>query len=291
MPSGIEIGQGLISGIFTGAIFACLSVGFSLTWGITKVLNVSHATFVLLGSYCAYWLLTYLNLDPVISVVVTLPLFFVIGMAFYQYVIKATVKTARDITLSSTVLTFGIAMVIENLLLYFVKGDVRLINTSYTGQSWFLGGVAFPLSQMVSFVIAAATIAGIYFFLHYTHTGKQVVAVWQNTEGAMLSGINIGNVNRITYGLAFASAATGGLCMALTYAFYPTIHLSWLIFIFLVVIFGGVGSILGCAVSGLIIGLVQSLGGTFFSFSWMNFIMFVLLIVILLVRPSGLMQR
>jgi len=290
MPTEVEIGQAIISGLLLGGAYAVLSTGFSLIWGVTKVINLAHAAFALIGSYISFWLLRYLGVEPVLSLVIVIPLLFLCGLAMHG-IIKQTAKRAREITRASLVMTFGLLIVIENILLITCKADPRLITTSYSGKALFLSKVALPISGLISLALAAVTIAALYLFLHHTYTGKAVRAVWQDKEGAMLSGIDISRVTAITYGVALGSAGVGGLCMGLIYVIDPSIHLSWLIFIFLVTVVGGVGSIIGAAISGLLMGLVMGLTGVFLPYAWVNLVLFILLIILLLVRPQGLFQR
>jgi amino acid/amide ABC transporter membrane protein 1, HAAT family (TC 3.A.1.4.-) len=291
MVTGAEFAQAIVSGLFIGAAYAVLGVGFSLIWGVTKVINLSHCAFALIAAYIAYWLLVLHGIDPILSLVITIPLLFLLGIALHQGFIKKTAKGTKDITSASMILTFGIIVIIENVLTYFCKADPRLLTTSYSGASFFLGDVAFPITNLISFALAAVTIAAIYLFLHRTYTGKAVQAVWQEREGAMLSGIDVDRVTAITYGLALASAAVGGTGMVLMYSITPTVDFTWLIFVFLVTIVGGLGSVIGTAAGGLIIGLVIGLCSAFIPLSLVNLVLFIMLIIVLLVKPRGLFQR
>ena len=147
------------------------------------------------------------------------------------------------------------------------------------------------MTSILSLGISLLTIGTVFFFLNRTYTGKAVRAVWQEPEGAMLSGINIDSVTAVTYGISLATAGIGGLCMFLMYSITPHISFSWMIFVFLISILGGLGSILGTAAGGLIVGFILSFGSVFIPFAWINLVLFILLIVVLLVKPSVLFQR
>ncbi len=291
MITWFEFAQAIVSGLFIGMAYAVLGVGFSLTWGVTKVINLSHCVFALVGAYIAYWLLHLYGVDPLVSLLVIVPVLFLLGLAMHHIVIKPTAKRTKDITSASMVLTFGLILILENLLLVFCKADPRVVTTSYTARSLFVGDVAFPMSSLISFGLAVVTIGAMYFFLHQTYTGKAVRAVWQDREGAMLSGINVDQVTAITYGVALATAGVGGVCMVLMYSISPTIGFSWLVFVFLLAILGGVGSVIGAAVGGLIVGLTIGICSALLPLSWVNLVLFVMLIVVLLVKPAGLFQR
>jgi branched-chain amino acid transport system permease protein len=147
-----------------------------------------------------------------------------------------------------------------------------------------------PIPQAIGFSLAAAGISFLYLFLNHTHTGKAVQATWQDQEGAALMGINLHRVSQIAFGLAIAAAGMGGVSMAMMYTFDPPVHNLWLIYMFLVVIVGGVGSILGTALAGLLLGVITGLGMAFLPYQWINVITFGLLVLTLLIRPQGLFK-
>ncbi len=284
---GILVLQSIISGLMIGAIYGLLGVGFSLVWGAMKVINIAHAAFAVLGAYLAYFLLKMFGLDPVCGSLVILPFLFFGGMIVYRVLIYPVTR-ARDIVVSSMVLTFGCAIVIENLISLIGSPDPRVFTTRYTGKAFFLGPFAFQWSHTFGALMAFAGIIALYIFLKKTHTGKALRASWQQPEAAQLYGINLKRISMIAFGLAVASAGLGGIAMGFVYSFDPHTHNLWLIYIFLVVILGGVGNILGTAIAGLLIGLLNGLSLAFLPYQWVNVLTFGILILILLIRPSGL---
>lgn len=290
MFNPIVIIQSAISGLLMGGIFALLGVGFSLSWGVMRVINIAHAAFGILGAYIAYWGLTLYGIDPILSLGVSLPLLFVTGLIIHRFLIQPITR-ARDIVVASMILTFGLAILLENLMLFAWSPDERLITTSYSSRSIFLGEIIIKISNLIGFILSIIGIGAIYLFLYHTHIGKAVRATWQEPEGAALQGINLRRVSMVAFGLAIASAGGGGVAMAYMYSFNPPAHNLWLIFLFLVVIVGGVGSVIGSAVAGLIIGLITGLSGVFFPYQWVNVFLFGLLMGILLIKPEGLFKR
>lgn len=289
MLNTVLILQSIVSGLLMGGIFALLGVGFSLTWGVMKVINIAHAAFGIFGAYLAYWGMTLYGVDPVVSLLLTTPFLFAAGIVIYRLLIQPITR-ARDVVVASMILTFGLAIVLENIMLFAWSPDERLITTGYSTKALFIGDIIIKVSSLVGFLLSLLGIAAIYFFLHHTHTGKAVRATWQEPEGAALQGINLQRVSMITFGLAIASAGAGGVTMAYLYSFNPPAHNVWLIFLFLVVILGGVGSVLGSAAAGLIIGLIIGLCSAFFPQEWINVLLFALLMVILLIKPQGLFR-
>ena len=254
-----------------------------------KVLNLSHTVFAVLAAYIAYWLLVGARIDPLVSLLIVVPLFFLLGIAVYRLLL-APLSRAGDIPLASTVLTFGLAIVVENSMAYAWKPDARLLKTPYLGASIPLGDLPVPLGPLLGFILSIVAIGLIYYFLHNTYTGKAVQATWQEPEGAALVGISLGRVSTITFGLAMASAGVAGIALGFLYTFYPTVHYIWMLFVFLVAILGGVGSMMGALAGGLVIGMIFGLSAAFIPFVWVNAVLFALLLVILLVRPTGLFR-
>ncbi len=290
MFNPVVIIQSIVSGLLMGGVFGLLGVGFSLSWGVMKVINIAHAAFGILAAYIAYWGLTLYGIDPLFSLGLSLPLLFLSGLLIYRFLIEPITR-AKDIVIASMILTFGLAIVLENAMLFAWSPDERLITTAYSSRAIFVGDIIVKVASLIGFVLSGLGIGAIYFFLYHTHTGKAVRATWQEPEGAALQGINLKKVSMIAFGLAIASAGTGGIAMAYMYSFNPPVHNLWLVFLFLVVIVGGVGSVVGSAVGGLIIGLVTGLSGAFLPFQWINVFLFGLLMGILLIKPEGLFKR
>ncbi|MBC7253733.1 MAG: branched-chain amino acid ABC transporter permease [Actinobacteria bacterium] len=291
MPTSFEIFQALASGLLLGGVYAILGVGFGLCWGVMKVINLSHSTFALLAVYIAYWMNVSLKIDPLVSLFVSTPLFFVCGIVIYRLLIGPLAKRAEELVAASMVLTFGLAILMENAMQWAWKPDPRVLNVSYTGKAFFISRVSIPYTAVIGFAIALVTTSCIYLFLKKTYLGMAVRAVWQNKEGAALCGVNIDRVSSITFGISLATAAAAGVCLSLIFSFNPSSHLGWLIYIFLVVIFGGVGSIPGVLLAGLLIGLITNISAVFIPNAWVNMILFGILATVLLLRPTGLLGQ
>jgi len=279
--------ESIISGLLLGGIYALLSVGFGLTWGTMKVLNISHAVFAVLGAFLAYWFFVKAGIDPILSLPFLVVLLFLAGAVVYRLVVRSVTK-AKDVIMASMVATFGVAIVVENVMSFFWRPDPRILKPSYAASSIFVGEMAISKGPLIGFSMAILAIALLYWFLHHTYTGKGVQATWQNPMGAALVGINPEHVSLITFGLSIASAGAAGVAMALIYAFYPSLQSVWTMFVFMVTIVGGVGSVIGTALAGLLIGFIIGVCAAFLPFVWVNVLLFALLLIILLFRPQGL---
>jgi branched-chain amino acid transport system permease protein len=279
--------ESIISGILLGSIYALLSVGFGLTWGTMKVLNISHAVFAVLGAFIAYWLFVKAKIDPILSLPLLAAVMFLTGAIVYKLVIRPVTK-AKDVIMASMVATFGVATVVENLMSFFWRPDPRVLKPAYTNNALFVGEVAISEGPLVGFAMSICAIGLLYWFLHHTYTGKGVRATWQNQTGAALVGINPERVSLITFGLSIASAGAAGVAMAMIYAFYPSVQSVWTLFVFLVTIVGGVGSVIGTGLAGLLIGFIIGICAAFLPFVWVNVLLFTLLLIVLLFKPEGL---
>ena len=287
--STILLVQSLIGGIMMGSVYALLGVGFSLTWGVMKVINISHAAFGLLAAYLAYTLLNWWGIDPILSVAITAPLLFFAACLIFRFLILPITR-AKEVIVPSMILTFGIAIILENVMLLLWTPDPRLITTWYTSKVLILGPFYVQYAPLAGFLMAVAGVMFIHLFLKKTFTGKAVRAAWQQPEASQLYGVNLKRISMITFGLAVSSAGAGGVGLSLLYSFEPHAHNLWLIYLFLVVIVGGVGNVLGAAAAGLLIGLITGLSLAFLPYQWVNLLTFGLLMIILLVRPEGLFQ-
>ncbi len=279
--------ESIISGLMLGGIYALLSVGFGLTWGTMKVLNIAHAVFAVLGAYVSYWLFVKAKVDPILSLPLLVVVLYLVGALVYRLVIRP-IQNARDVIMASMVATFGLAIVLENAMSFFWRPDPRILKPPYAGSSIFVGEMAISQGPLIGFAMAIAAIALLYLFLHHTYIGKGVQATWQNPTGAALVGIHPGHVSLITFALSIASAGLSGVAMAMIYAFYPSVQAVWTMFVFLVTIVGGVGSVIGTGLAGLLIGLIIGLCAAFLPFVWVNVLLFALLLAILLFKPEGL---
>lgn len=286
-----QLVQAVTTGLLVGLSYAVLGVGFSLTWGATGVINASHTMVAVIGAYVGYFSLTRFGVDPVLSLVVILPVFFIAGWGFFEGLIRPLKRRVRMVGMSSVVLTLGVALVLESLTKMAATANPRLLQTAYTSKSFALGPARVGGGPAVAAAISLVVIALLVVFRQRSYLGRAMRALEQEPEGAALTGINVRATSGIATGIGFATAGAAGVALSMIYAFSPPSFLSWLVFTFLVVILGGVGTILGVTLAGLFAGLAVSLSSLVIPFIWTNLVLFVLLILVLLVRPTGLLRR
>ena len=281
--------QAILNGIFLGGILASLAVGFSILWRVMGVVNVAHAAFCLLSAYLIFFLVSSYGIDPLICLLIVLPLFFGIGVGLYWILIRRL--PAKDITSASPVLGVGMMIIIQNLIHgRWSASEITLRGVPYLRATVNWEGLIFSGAHCIGFALSLMALAMVYVLLHRTMLGKAIRAIWQDKEGALLYGINFDHVSAITSGLSLALGAVGGLCLAFIYSFYPTIYFDWLFFMFLIPIIGGVGSLKGVFAGGIIVGLVMSLTPFVVPFEWLTVVIFAALIAVLLWRPAGLFR-
>jgi branched-chain amino acid transport system permease protein len=286
-----ELVQALTTGVLVGLSYAVLGVGFSLTWGATGVINAAHTMVAVIGAYLGYQALAWWGVDPVLALVGILPLFFFAGWGFFELLIRPLKQRVRVVGLASVVLTLGTALVLESLTTLAFSANPRLVRTDYTSISFAVGPARVSGGAAVAGVISLVVIGLLYWYRQSTYMGRALRALEQDPEGAALTGIDVRRASAVAMGVAFATAGAAGVALSLIYTFSPNTFLSWLVFTFLVVILGGVGTVLGVTLAGLIAGLVVTLSSLVIPFAWANLVLFVVLILVLLFRPTGLMRR
>jgi branched-chain amino acid transport system permease protein len=283
-----QLSQVIISGIFLGGIYALAAIGFGLLWGITRVINAAHVMLAVTVSYIALTLFTGFSLDPIISCLLLTPPMFAVGMVLHKLVIRPLERGGGVLELSTLLAFLGLTISIENVISIIYGTDMRAISPAYSNLSIALGEISFSFTRLLGFVAVIILFAVIVSFLHKTYLGKAVRATGQDRETAMLMGINVGYVSMITMGIAIATTAIAGGILSIIYSFWPGSHIIWLVKAFLVVVLGGVGSIRGILVASILLGLAEAIIGLFLPIMWVLIFAYALLIVILLIRPSGL---
>lgn len=280
----------IFAGLFVGLAFAVLAVGFTLMWGAIDVINVSHAAFGILGAYLGYYANTRFGVDPLLALIGIVPLFFAIGYAFYAILVQRLIAQTDEVAFASLVLTLGLMFALENSMVSLFSADPRLTKTPYTAVTYYFVGTPIPGGRLVGGVLAVATLVGVYLFLTRTYTGRAVRAVSENPEGAALCGIDRHRVSGITAGISFATAGIGGVALSLFYSFDPSTQLSWLVNVFLVTVFGGIGSVVGSGIAGVFTGFVTEFSALVLPYEIVDMVLFGILFAILLIRPEGLIQ-
>jgi branched-chain amino acid transport system permease protein len=282
------LGSPLIMGILLGGLYAVIALGLSLVFGVMRLINVAHGDLVVFGSYFAYLIVTLTGIDPVLSLGAGIPLLFLVGFATQKFLMARAFKQSMEAPL---IIAFGISLVLENVYQIIFSPMSRGISTSYSMKSFIFGGIYIPIVYVLNFVVALFVMVGLHAFLKRTYLGQAIVAASQDAMAAQLMGINTPRIFAFTFGISGATAAVAGVFLGLTFPFTPVSGISFLIIAFGVVILGGLGSVLGTFIGGIILGLAQTLGAHLFGSAAQMLILDIMVLAVLAVRPQGLFGR
>lgn len=278
----------IVMGFLLGGLYALIALGLSLVFGVMRLINLAHGDLVVLGSYIAYAFMTLLGLDPIASLVLCIPVMFALGFGIQKYLMGRAFGISAEAPL---IIAFGISLIIQNANQIIWTPLSRGLTTSYSLMSFTIGQRQFPLSYLLNFIAGMIVMLALREFLTRTYLGRAITAASQDKRAAQLMGINTKRVYGYAFAIAMISAAIAGVFLGMTFPFTPTSGISFLTIAFGTVIIGGLGSLLGTFIGGIILGIVQTLGGYFFGAATQMLIVYVIILVILVIRPQGLFGR
>ena len=280
--------QLIINGLLLGGIYALLSIGLTLIFGVLEVINFAHGEFLMISMYMTYWLFQAYGVDPYLSLVIIIPVFFLFGLFIQRLIIRPLLN---DPPLNQIFATIGLGLVFQNLALLFFKADFRAVKPSYSNANILLGELIVSLPRLIAFFVAIGIIAALFLFLKKTFTGKAIRAVAQQRRAAMLMGINVYRTYGIAFGLGIACVGAAGAVLMPLFFVFPTVGSLFVLIAFVVVILGGYNSLTGTLFAGLIIGVIEGFSGFFISPHLKEVVYFIMFIFILIFKPTGLMGR
>jgi branched-chain amino acid transport system permease protein len=278
--------QAVILGILTGGVYALMASGQTLIFGIMKIVNLAQGALVVLGAYLTYTLFTTFGLDPFLSIVITTPLLFLVGVVVQRVLIRPL--HGSDVAELSLLVTFAVALAIEGALSFAYGSSLTNVQPAYANSSWTVFGFQVSVVRFVAFVLSLVLLAALYFILQRTKFGRSVRATVQNPASAELLGVNASRVSAIGFGLGAATAAAAGSVFGMLNAFNPGSHYDLISRLLTVVVLGGLGSIGGSVIAALVMGVASSIVSAEAAPIWGDFTFFVVLLLVLLLRPRGL---
>jgi len=278
------LGQVVISGILSGALYAMVALGLALIFGVMRIINVAHGPLLMLGAYATFFLYSALGINPYLTVPVSMLVLFAVGVLLERTLVFRVVDAPE---LSSLLLTFGISIALVNLAQLLFTSDLRSVE--YLTGSWVVGPLALSKARVVAFTVASALTGLSFLFLQRTRLGKAIRATSQNREVAMVCGIDVQRIHLVTFGLSAALAGAGGALIAVIIAIQPEMGQIWTFKSFLVIVLGGAGNYPGALLGGILLGLIEQLASLFLTTQLSEVVAYVLLVLILLVRPQGLL--
>ena len=280
--------QSLLSGILIGGAYALIGVGLTIIFGVMRIINFAHGDLVMLGMYASYFLFTLGNVDPFVSIVFVFPLLFLFGAILQKTVIN---KVLNALPQNQILLTIGIGLILSNTMMLLFTSDYRIISTTYSSGSFRLGEISVSTPLLLSFVITAAVTAALYWFLLKTDTGQAIRATAQDRDAAQLMGVNVRRMSVLATGIGAGLAAVAGSLISPTYYIFPQVGQPFTLKAFVIVVLGGMGSVMGATVGGILIGATESLAGAYISSGLKDLVVYVLFLLILLFKPAGLFGK
>ena len=288
-----DLATPVLMGILLGGLYVLIALGLSMVFGVMRLINVAHGDLVILASYFAFFAMSgeimrhkfAFGTDPLLSLIVIVPIMFGIGYAIQKFLMSRAFETSMEAPL---LIAFGLSLVIQNTCQKFWTPLSRRLITPYALESISLGPVTLPQMYFLDFIAAVVVVLLLREFLSRTYLGKAINASSQNKRAAHLMGVNTDRVYGFAFGIAMATATIAGVFLGLTFPFTPTSGVSFLIIAFGVVIIGGLGSMLGTFVGGMILGLARTLGGYFLDPAAQTLILYLLVLIVLAARPQGL---
>lgn len=277
-----------IQGILLGGLYATTALGLSLVFGVIKMVNLAHGELIVLGAYLTSLLVAVIAGDPLL---LAIPAAIVLGALAYpvqRYVLNPLLLHSTEAPITAT---FGIAVVVQTLLLIGFSADPRTLNAPYAAHRIEIGSIGIRTTLLIATAIGVALVIGLDLMLRRTRFGKQVRAAALDPDAAAFVGINLKHTYAMVFAIAAAVAAIGGALVALTFSVDPVSGTSWLLRAFTVVVIGGLGSVRGTLVGGIIVGVVETFAASIFGAQYRDVVVFGVLVVVLLVRPQGLFAR
>ena len=278
--------QAVIFGVLIGGVYALMASGVTLVFGIMRVINVAQGAMVILGAYLSYSLFTVLGLDPFLSILLIGPAMFALGYLIHRVFIRSLRPESGEEM--SLLVTWATALAVEGVLSVVYTTNYRSTITGYAQRSWLVAGYHVPEVRVFAFLLSAVILAGLYLLLWRTRFGRSVRAIVQNPTSAKLLGVNADRVSAIGFAVGISTAAAAGAVFGIIYPFNPGSHYDLISRLLSIVVLGGLGSLGGAVVAAMILGITESVVAVVFAPVWAPFVFFIVLIVVLLVRPQGL---
>jgi len=280
-----QLVQIIILGLLLGGVYALMASGLTLIFGVMHIINVAQGAFLVLAALITWELWKTTGIDPLVTMIVTTPLMFVGGYVVY----KLLLERLRDSSPSMTVLlTFGLALVIEGGMGVVTRNVFRSVTPSYFNSSYNIGPLFLPKPQVYGCLAALAVLGLLYFALTHTWMGRAIRASSQNLDAAQLVGVSATSVAALTFALGASTAGVGGSILSVLFAFFPASHYLWISRLLGIIVLGGMGSLPGAFVGAILLGIAETVTASYISLRWATVVFYLVIMVVLLVRPQGL---
>ncbi len=277
--------QTLIVGVLVGGVYALMSSGLTLIFGVMRVINVAHGVFLILAAYITYLLFQNYGLDPIVSILITMPLLFGLGW-FIQRFILSRIENPEH---TSVLVTFALAIMLEGILGSIFQTTYRSVKPEYSTAALTLATYRFPVTRLMAFGVSLLVIFLLYILLQRSSLGRAIRATIQDRRAAQLVGINVSRVSAFTFAIGVATAAAGGSLLSMIYSFNPSSQTDWIARTLSIIVLGGMGSLPGALLAALILGVMEQMTAITITLYWSPIVFYLFLFFTLILRPQGLM--
>ncbi|MBW1981471.1 MAG: branched-chain amino acid ABC transporter permease [Deltaproteobacteria bacterium] len=279
--------QIIVNGILKGGLYALMAIGMALIWGVMDIINIAHGSFIMLGAFTTYWCFSLLGIDPFLSLIASMLVLFLLGYLVQKYLINFVIRASAFITL---ILAFGIEIFINNLALVAWTADVRKVKVSYGAANFSFGSyLTIPTVRLLAFLLVIIISIVLFVILNRTNLGRSIRATSQDLEAARLVGVDVARTYAVTFGIGVAAAGAAGTLWSILFPISPMMGGILTLKSFVVVIIGGLGSMMGPLIGGLTLGVTEALGTNWFGSTYENLISFTILVLVLIIRPRGIL--
>jgi branched-chain amino acid transport system permease protein len=282
------ITQLLVSGIMLGGIYALMSIGLTLIFGVLRIVNFAHGEFLMLAMYLAWTIVSLLGVSAYAAAIIVIPLLFAFGALVYILVVRTAVGKPHLIVVFATM---GLSIAMQNLALLLMSADLRDVPPLFAGAPIRIGPLYLRVELVLGFLISVGISLALMIFIKRSYFGKAIRATVQDRDAAMLMGINVPRLFLLTFAGGSALVGLAGCIMLPLYSVFPTVGLNFVLIAFVVVVLGGMGSIEGALLGGIFIGLIQSLSGYYIAPAYGQLFYFVVFLLVMLLRPNGLLGQ
>jgi len=280
--------QSAASGILIGGVYALVGIGLTIIYGVMRVINFAHGELLMIGMYFTWIIFTVFGVDPFLSILITIPGMFLFGALLQKVLINRVLNALPQ---NQILLTIGLGLVLSNLVMLIYTSDYKIITTGYSSSTLSLAGLRLSTPLVISLVITSAITTVLYLFLLKTDTGQAIRATAQDRDAAQLMGINVKRMSVLAFGIGTALAGTAGALVSPTYYIFPQVGGAFTLKAFVIVVLGGMGSVVGATLGGIIIGITESLAAVYISSGMKEVFVYALFLLVLLFKPSGLLGR
>ena len=281
--------QATVNGMLIGSLYSVIAMGLTIIFGVMRVINMAHGELIMLGMYLAFWGFTLIGAGPAASLLLALPLFLLAGAGIYAGVVERVERRAGE--MGTLLVTAGLSYVLANTAQLVWRADYRALPSFMTTRSYFIHGIALNHSLLAAFIAAAMLSAATYLFLIYTDAGRAIRATAQDRQAAALMGVRIRRTNITAFALGTALAGMAGVLLTPVFYVYPYVGRVFVIKAFVVVVLGGMGSVIGATLGGLLFGVMESVASLYISSGYRDAVGLVVFLLVLLFKPSGLFGR